>query len=52
MFYEIEMLPDNISGIINTLHDVDNRENLSYHFTYNMSEAFDGLVENDESYFG
>jgi len=37
MFYEIEMFDDTISGIINTLKLVDNRENLSYHFTFNMS---------------
>jgi len=41
LFYEIEMFSDNISGIINTLKHVDNRENLSYHFTFNMSEAFE-----------
>ncbi len=41
MFYEIEMFNDTISGIINTLKLVDNRENLSYHFTFNMSEAFE-----------
>lgn len=41
MFYEIEMFPDNISGIVNTLNLVDNRENLTYHFTYNMTEAFE-----------
>lgn len=41
MFYEIEMFDDNISGIINTLNLVDNRENLTYHFTFNMSEAFE-----------
>lgn len=41
MFYEIEMFDDTISGIINTLSVVENRENLSYHFTFNMSEAFE-----------
>ena len=40
IFYEIDMFEDNISGIINTLKLVDNRENLSYHFMFNMSEAF------------
>ena len=41
IFYEIDMFEDNISGIINTLKLVDNRENLSYHFMFNMSEAFE-----------
>ena len=42
-FYEIEMLPEYIDGIINSISEVENKENLTYEFIFNMSEFFEKI---------
>lgn len=41
MFYEIEMLPEYIDSCVGMLKDVKNKENITYHFTWNESEYFE-----------
>lgn len=41
MFYEIEMLPEYIDACIGMLKGVENKENITYHFTWNESEYFE-----------
>ena len=41
MFYEIEMLPEYIDSCVGMLKDVENKENITYHFTWNESEYFE-----------
>lgn len=43
MFYEIELFPEYIDGLINTFEIVDNKENITYDFTFNLSEAFEKI---------
>lgn len=43
MFYEIEMLPEYIDSCIGMIQDIDNRENLTFHFTWNISEYFERI---------
>lgn len=43
MFYEIEMFSEHIDGIINTLDLVENKDNLNYDFTFNLSQAFEKI---------
>jgi len=41
MFYEIEMLPEYIDSCVGMLKDIENKENITYHFTWNESEYFE-----------
>lgn len=43
MFYEIEMFPEYIDACIGMLNDIDNKENITYHFTWNESEYFEKI---------
>jgi len=43
MFYEIEMLSEYIDSCIGMIQDIDNRENLTFHFTWNTSEYFERI---------
>lgn len=43
MFYEVELFPEHVDGIINTLEHVDNRTNITYDFTFNLSQAFEKI---------
>lgn len=43
MFYEIEMLPEYIDACIGMAGDIDNKENITYHFTWNESEYFEKI---------
>lgn len=43
MFYEIEMLSEYIDACINTINEVENKENITFHFTWNISEYFERI---------
>jgi hypothetical protein len=43
MFYEIEMLPEYIDSCIGMIRDIDNKENLTFHFVWNISEYFERI---------
>ena len=43
MFYEIEMLPEYIDACIGMLKGIENKENITYHFTWNESEYFEKI---------
>jgi hypothetical protein len=43
MFYEIEMLTEYIDACIGMLRDVENKENITFHFTWNTSEYFEQI---------
>lgn len=49
MFYEIEMFEEYIDGILNMVSDVDNPENVSFHFTLNMQEYLESVNESEKS---
>ena len=40
MFYEIDMIDDLIQSIINAAESVENKENITVDFLFNMSEYF------------
>lgn len=46
MFYEIEMLPEYIDACINTMQEIENPENVAFHFTWNTSEYFERIDTN------
>jgi hypothetical protein len=46
MFYEIEMYPDFINGLINLLEAVENKENVYLDFCFNTSEYFEKIDKN------
>jgi hypothetical protein len=46
MFYEIEMLPEYISSCIGMTQDIENKENITFHFTWNISEYFEKIDTN------
>lgn len=43
MFYEIEMLPEYIDACVGMIHDIENKENITFHFTWNTSEYFERI---------
>jgi len=43
MFYEIEMLPEYVDACINMMQNVQNKENVTFHFTWNISEYFENI---------
>jgi hypothetical protein len=43
MFYEIEMFKDFISGLINLMESVDNKENVYIDFAFNLSQFFETI---------
>jgi hypothetical protein len=43
MFYEIEMLAEYIDSCIGMVHDITDKENVTFHFTWNMSEYFERI---------
>lgn len=43
MFYEIEMLPEYVDACIGMIHGIDNKENITFHFTWNTSEYFEQI---------
>ena len=43
MFYEIEMYPDFINGLINLLEQVESKDNVYLHFCFNISEYFETI---------
>lgn len=43
MFYEIEMLSEYIDSCIGMLNDIENKNNVTYHFTWNDSEYFEKI---------
>jgi len=43
MFYEIEMLPEYIDACIGMIRDIKNKENITFHFTWNISEYFEQI---------
>lgn len=49
MFYEIEMLEEYVDGILNMCSDVENHENVTFHFTLNMQEYLESVNETEKS---
>lgn len=43
MFYEIEMLPTYVDGLLNLLSTVDNTENVYLDFSFNISQFFEKI---------
>lgn len=43
MFYEIDMVKDHIQSIVNTVNTVENKENITVHLYYNISEYFEKI---------
>jgi hypothetical protein len=43
MFYEIEMLPEYIDACIGMVNAISNKENITFHFTWNVSEYFESI---------
>jgi len=43
MFYEIEMLSEYIDACIGMLYDIQNPNNVTFHFTWNVSEYFERI---------
>ena len=43
MFYEIKMYKEYIEGLINTLEDVDNKENIYLDLCFNISEKIEKI---------
>jgi len=43
MFYEIEMLPEYIDSCIGMIQEIENKENITFHFTWNISEYFEQI---------
>jgi len=43
MFYEIEMLSEYVDACIGMIQEVDNKENVTFHFTWNISEYFEKI---------
>lgn len=41
MFYEIEMLPEYVDACLAMVQNVQNKENVTFHFTWNESEYFE-----------
>lgn len=46
MFYEIEMLPEYIDSCIGMMKDVENPDNVAFHFIWNTSEYFERIDTN------
>lgn len=46
MFYEIEMLGEYIDACVGMLKDIENPENIAFHFTWNTSEYFERIDTN------
>ena len=40
MFYEIEMLKEYIDSCIQMTNDIENKDNLHFHFCWNQSQYF------------
>ena len=43
MFYELEMLPEYIESLKDTLSDIENKENVTFDFNLNISEFFEKI---------
>lgn len=43
MFYEIEMFPEYIDSCIGMMAGIENPENVTFHFTWNVSEYFERI---------
>ena len=43
MFYEIEMLPEYVDACIGMMKTLKNPENVTFHFTWNVSEYFENI---------
>jgi len=43
MFYEIEMVSEYIDSCIGMIQNIENKENLTFHFTWNISEYFESI---------
>ena len=43
MFYEIEMLPEYVESCINAMKHIENKDNVTFHFTWNTSEYFERI---------
>jgi len=43
MFYEIEMFPEYIDSCIGMMRGIENPENVTFHFTWNVSEYFERI---------
>lgn len=43
MFYEVEMFKDYIDSCIQMMDSVENRDNVLFHFTFNVSEYFETI---------
>ena len=43
MFYELKMLPEYIDALIDTLSNIENKENVTFDFNLNISEYFEKI---------
>jgi hypothetical protein len=43
MFYEVEMLIEYVDACVNMLSDIENKKNVTFHFTWNESEYFETI---------
>ena len=43
MFYEIEMLKEYIDSCIQMTNDIENKDNLHFHFCWNQSQYFEDI---------
>ena len=46
MFYEIEMVSEYVDSCIKMSENIENKENLLFHFTFNLSEHFEKIDTN------
>lgn len=46
MFYEIEMLGEYVDSCVNMASEVSNKQNITFHFTFNTSEYFETVDTN------
>jgi len=47
-FYELEMLDEHIQSIVQMIENVENKENLTFHFTFNLQDYYEKI---DVKYF-
>ena len=49
MFYEITMVKEQTQSIINAIETVDNRENITIDYFFNISEYFEKVDTNEKT---
>ncbi|MBC8147234.1 MAG: hypothetical protein H8E98_04545 [Bacteroidetes bacterium] len=50
MFYEVEMLPEYVDGLLNMLTDIENPEMVTFDICFNTSEYFEKMMFSKEHY--